>query len=64
MFVDYPKALYLCNADDSVTVQDAAGEAVARKQGYEMYAEIHARENSKEVPKEEAPAKRPKPKAK
>lgn len=58
MFVEYPKALYRGTVDDSVTVQDAADEAVARKQGYEMYAEMHARDNNKEDPKEKAPAKR------
>ena len=63
MFVEYPKALYRGTVVDGVTVHDADGEAAAREQGYEMYAEIHTRENNPD-PKETAPAKRPKPKAK
>lgn len=49
--IEYPKALYKgatpddCLAD-TVTVHDAEQEAAARNDGYEMYAEIHARGNA------------------
>lgn len=57
--IEYPKALYKGGVEDCVTVQDEDGEAVARADGYEMYAEIHARENGKETANPSA-----KPKAK
>ena len=46
--IEYPKALYKgANVDDCLsdctTVHDSEQEATARKDGYEMYAEIHAR---------------------
>jgi hypothetical protein len=67
MFVEYPKALYRGGIEDGVTVHDADSEAMARADGYEMYAEMHAR-GDKPEPKEEVneiqPAKRGrKPKA-
>ena len=51
---EYPKALYkgsdvsACLAD-CTTVHDADQEAAARKDGYEMYAEIHARADEPEA---------------
>ena len=64
MFVEYPKALYKDGIDDSVTVQDAQSEADARADGYEMYAEIHARVTGQDYKEEATPAKRGrKPKA-
>lgn len=59
---EYPKALYrgadieACLAD-IVTVTDASGEESARKSGYAMYAEIHARKSTPATAAE--PAKRP-----
>ncbi len=43
MFIEYPKALYKGGIEDCITVQDKEGETAAREDGYEMYAEIHAR---------------------
>lgn len=45
---EYPKALYKGANDieclkDCAIVHDPAQEAAARKDGYEMYAEIHTR---------------------
>jgi hypothetical protein len=43
--IEYPKALYLRGWDDldaMVTVQDAAGEATARADGYRMLSEPSA----------------------
>ena len=62
MFLEYPKALYKDGIDNSVTVHDEAGEKAARAEGYEMYAEIHARVTGQD-PKEEAPKRGRKPKA-
>lgn len=48
---EYPKALYK-GADiedcltDSTTAHNAEQEAAARKDGYEMYAEIHDRKDA------------------
>ena len=62
---EYPKALYKgANVDDCLTecatVQDAEQEAAARKDGYAMYAEIHARGEAPAVPAAPAaPVKRP-----
>ena len=65
MFIEYPKALY--KGDDCTTVADAAGEAVARADGYEMYADIHARVTGQEKSKEKEvvePSTKRKPKGK
>ena len=58
---EYPKALYKgTNVDDCLTdcttVQDTEQEATARKEGYAMYAEIHARGETPALPA--APVKR------
>ena len=64
MFIEYPKALYKGSVDDGMTVNDAAGEALARADGYEMYSEIHARVTGQDSKEEATPAKRGrKPKA-
>lgn len=63
--IEYPKALYrgvdpdAC-LSDCLTVQDAAQEAAARKDGYEMYYEIHAHGGKPVAPVDApvAPAKR------
>lgn len=60
MFVEYPKALYRGGVDDGVTVNDAESEALARADGYEMYAEIYARENGEETAKPAKPGRKPK----
>jgi hypothetical protein len=55
MFAEYPKSLYRGTVEDHLIVNDKEQEAAARADGYEMYAEIHARAE------EPAPAKRGRP---
>ena len=43
MFQEYPKSLYRGSVDDEIIVKDADAEKEARANGYEMFAEIHAR---------------------
>lgn len=49
--IEYPKSLYRETVDDHVIVKDAEQEKAARADGYEMYAEIHAREETPDAPK-------------
>lgn len=59
--MEYPKSLYRGSVEDHVIVKDVESEQEKRKEGYEMYAEIHERTlNPVEV--KEAP-KRGRPKA-
>jgi len=55
MFVEYPKSLYRGTVEDHLIVSDKEQEAAARADGYEMFAEIHARAE------EPAPVKRGRP---
>lgn len=43
MFIEYPKSLYRGSVEDETIVKDADAEKQARANGYEMFAEIHAR---------------------
>lgn len=45
MFQEYPKSLYRKSVDDHVIVNDAEEETKARDDGFEMFSEIHEREN-------------------
>jgi hypothetical protein len=55
MIIEYPKSLYRGSVDDHVIVNDKEQEASARADGFEMFAEIHARAD------EPAPVKRGRP---
>lgn len=59
MFIEYPKSLYRVNVDDEVIVKDIESEKEARANGYEMFAEIHARgdEPAEQPKKRGRPAK-------
>jgi hypothetical protein len=57
--MEYPKSLYRGSVEDHVIVRTPEEEELKRKDGYEMYAEIHARtlnpEEVKEAPKRGRP---------
>ena len=55
MIIEYPKSLYRGTVEDHLIVNNKEQEAEARADGYEMFAEIHARAD------EPAPAKRGRP---
>jgi hypothetical protein len=57
MFIEYPKALYRGSVEDEIIVKNADAEKEARANGYEMFAEIHARGDEPEPKKRGRPAK-------
>jgi hypothetical protein len=66
--IEYPKSLYRGSVEDHVIVKTKDAEDEKRAQGYEMYADIHARMlnpvtiEATEIEVKE-PAKRGRPKA-
>ena len=47
--MEYPKSLYKGTVEDHLIVEDFDQESKAREEGYEMYAEIYAREQGEQV---------------
>ena len=60
--MEYPKSLYRRSVEDHVIVKDDSSEKEKRKEGYEMYHEIHCRMISLEAEIKGVP-KRGRPKA-